>query len=270
MEEREADNLMNKQISLFSTSQDKTDDELIEEEIEFINISARQLKRSSIEVHSDLIKQLARLEYEISEVKVRILITLITSFFKKHLLSAKYEDKKIQALITKFRDAGRRSAPWKPTSERVPGRPQDGADGNRRLRWLFEPDHKFYANEVDATLVEIKYFLQTLSMAEAPTLPVDSIQESFIWLLGHPIEPGMYLDPIQLVPIEFSQLINTPKTIQSGHLIPLDRGGRHTPDNTFLMLDRSNQIQGNQTLEELLQLMERVVRGYQEKRKNNK
>lgn len=249
MQESETDSLINKHISPFKTSRNKTDDELIEEEI-------------------DLIKQLARQEYKISEVEVRKLIKLITNFFRKHLLSAEYEDKKIQAIITKFRDAGRRSAPWKPTSERVPGRPQDGSDGNRRPRWLFEPEHKFYANEVDATLVEVKYFLQALSMAKTPPLPVNSIQESFIWLLGHPVKPGEYLDPIQLIPIEFFDLINTPKTIQSGHLIPLDRGGRHIPDNTFLMLARSNQIQGNQTLEELLELMERVVRGYQENRRN--
>ncbi|MFN6563432.1 MAG: hypothetical protein RMY28_027050 [Nostoc sp. ChiSLP01] len=270
MQESEADDVINKQLSLFNTSKDKTDDELIQKENEFINISAAQLNRSPIEIHSDYIKQLARKEYEISEEKVRILITLVISFFKKYLLSAGYEERKIKALITKFRDAGRRSAPWKPTSGRVPGRPQDGKDGNRQSRWLFPPEHKFYANEVDATLVEVKYFLQTLSMAGAPSLPVNSIQESFIWLVGHRVEPGMYLDPIQLIPIEFSQLINTPRSIQSGHLIPLDRGGRHTPKNTFLMLERSNQIQGNQTLEELLELMERVVRGYQEKHKNNK
>lgn len=273
MQESEADDVINKQLSLFSTSEDKTDDELIEEENELINKSARELNLSAIEVELLSIKQLARQEYEISEDEVRKLITSITSFFRKHLLSAGYKKAEIETVITKFRDAGRRSGPWKQASSRIPGKPQDGDDGNRRRLWDFETDHKFYANKVDATLVEVKYFLQALSMAGAPPLPIDSIQESFIWLLGHSIEPGIYLDPIQLIPIEFPQFINNPKyrkSIQSGHLIPLKREGRHKPDNTFLMLKRSNQIQGDQTLEELLELMERVVRGYQEKRKNNK
>lgn len=271
MPENKADeNLINAQLQLFNSSEDKTDDELIDAEIKLINISARQAARSSIEVHSDFIKQYARQEYTISPENVRILVTLISSFFKRHLLSAGYESRKIKALITKFRDAGRRSAPWKSTSSLVPGRPQDGSDGNRINRWLLPFEHKFYAAEVDATLVEVKYYLQTLSMAEAPPLASNSIQQSFIWLLGHSVEPGTYLDPIQLIPIKFDEFITKPTAIQSGHLIPLDRGGRHTPDNTFLMLERSNQIQGNQTLEELLELMERVVRGYQERRQTNK
>ena len=102
-------------------------------------------------------------------------------------------------------------------------------------------------------------------MNGSPALPDNSIQNSFIWLLEHPVKPGIYLDPIQLINIEFSQLIDSARTIQSGHLIPLDRGGTHIPQNTFLMLDRSNQIQGNQTLDELLELMNRVVKGYNEK-----
>ncbi|MDZ8106579.1 MAG: hypothetical protein RM338_13305 [Nostoc sp. DedQUE12a] len=273
MQESQADDVINKQLSLFKISKNETYDKLIQKENEFINKSAHKLNRSPIEVQLRWIKELALQKYEISEDNVRILITLITSFFRKHLLSAGYEKAGIKAVITKFRDAGRRSGPWKQASSRIAGIPQDGDDGNRRRRWDFETDHKFYANNVDATLVEVKYFLQTLSMAGAPSLPVNSIQESFIWLLDHPIEPGMYLDPIQLIPIEFPQFINNPKyrkSIQSGHLIPLKRGGRHKPDNTFLMLERSNQIQGDQTLEELLELMERVVRSYQEKRQNNK
>jgi hypothetical protein len=189
----------------------------------------------------------------------------MSSLFKTLLLSAGYEERKIRAIITKFRDAGRRSAPWKPTSSRIPGRPQDGKDGNRINRWELSAEHKFYATQVNATLVEVKYFLQALSMNGSPVLPDNSIQNSFIWLLEHPVKPGIYLDPIQLIHIEFSQLIDSARTIQSGHLIPLDRGGTHIPQNTFLMLDRSNQIQGNQTLDELLELMTRVVKGYHEK-----
>ncbi len=80
-----------------------------------------------------VIRILTREEYAISDENVRILISAIANLFKKHLLSAGSTQKKVNALKTKFRDAGRRSAPWKPTSSRVPGRPQDGADGNRKI-----------------------------------------------------------------------------------------------------------------------------------------
>lgn len=207
-----------------------------------------------------LLIELSQHQYDISEGDVRRMIAVISNFFRAHLLGHDFPERGVQAIITKFRDAGRRSAPWRPVSGRVPGRPQDGADGNRRSRWLFEPDHKFYATEVIATLVEVKYFLQTLSMAEAPPLPADTIQESFLWLTKHPIEPGVYRDPIQLDPISLKSFIADPRSVQSGHLVPLDRGGRHVPDNTFLMLARSNQLQGNLTLDELVALMERIVR----------
>jgi hypothetical protein len=58
-----------------------------------------------------------------------------------------------RAIHTKFNDAGRRSAPWRAFSKKMPGRPQDGGDGNRINRWLLPVDHKFYATEKIATLV---------------------------------------------------------------------------------------------------------------------
>lgn len=212
---------------------------------------------------SEHIKYVSRNQYEMTEADARNLISYMIALFRNALTdTGNYKENQVRPVVTKFRDAGRRSAPWRPTSNRVPGRPQDGADGNRINRWLLPPDHKFYADEITATLVEVKYFLQTLSMSDAPQLPKNSIQKTFGWLLGHDVEPGVYLDPIQLIPISLREFLKDPRLIQSGHLTPLDRGGKHTPDNTFLMLARSNQIQGNQTLEELVALMERVVTRY--------
>lgn len=205
------------------------------------------------------LKELACYEYSIPVEEVRLMITIMTNFIRDHLVRAGHPERNVRAILTKFRDAGRRSPPWKPASARVPGRPQDGADGNRRLRWLFEADHKFYANEIDATLVEVRYYLQTLSMLNAPPLPEDSIQESFIWLTAHPVVPNAYLDPIQLVNIDLNDFVANPRMLHSGHLTPLDRGGRHEPQNAFLILQRSNQLQGNLTLPELLTLMEEIV-----------
>lgn len=224
----------------------------------------QKLLVESTETLSNLIKDLGERDDAISVAEVQILIAAITTFFKRHLIEAGYQGRNITALTTKFRDAGRRSAPWKPTSGRVPGRPQDGADGNRRPRWHFSPDHKFYADEKNATLVEVKYYLQTLAMQDAPPLPVDSFQTAFLWLLGHPVLPGEYKDPIQLIPINFIQFIQDPRSVQSGHLVPLDRGGRHIPENTFLMLARSNQLQGNLTVSELIELMAQIVDRHRE------
>ena len=205
------------------------------------------------------IKNWSSLEHSISVEEVQLFIKEIADFTRNQLRQAGFSEKGIKAIVTKLRDAGRRSPPWRPTSSRIPGRPQDGADGNRRLRWFFEPGHKFYADEVTATLVEIRYYLQILSMKNAPPLPEGAFQEDFIWLTGHKIEPGIYKDPIQLIDIDLQEVLENPRLCQSGHLIPLDRGGRHELSNAFLILARSNQLQGNMTLDELLQLMHEIL-----------
>lgn len=203
--------------------------------------------------------ELAQKEYSISVEEVRQMISLASEITRHYLIEAGYDSRSVLRLTTKLRDAGRRSPPWGAFSKRVPGRPQDGSDGNRRLRWLFEPTHKFYADEITATLVEVKYYLQVLSMNNAPSLPKQTIQNKFIWLTGHQVIPGGYLDPIQMIPIDLKVIISDLRNIHSGHLIPLDRGGKHEPKNAFLVLSRSNQLQGNLTLEELLTLMADIL-----------
>lgn len=187
------------------------------------------------------------------------LLTLLAQVLRDLAVGAGHPARQVLRITTKFRDAGRRSAPWKPTSSRVPGRPQDGADGNRINRWLLPPDHKFYADELTATLVEAKYYLQALSLTNAPGIPGSGLGDTFNWLVEHQIRPGCYLDPIQLIPIDFNEIITDARAIQSGHFVPLDRGGRHEPGNAFLMLARSNQLQGNLTLSELIRLMDEIV-----------
>lgn len=198
--------------------------------------------------------------------RLRVMISDITRLFVRLMLQAGFERRQITRITTKFRDAGRRSPPWQPASKKVPGRPQNGADGNRRLRWLFGAEHKFYADEVTATLVEIKYYLQALSFDNAPPLPNGSLETVFSWLIEHPVRPGEYLDPIQLEHIDARAVISDARLIQSGHLIPLDRGGKHEPRNAFLMLARSNQLQGNLTLDELLALMETILARHRQRR----
>ncbi|MBI4676188.1 MAG: hypothetical protein HY748_01255, partial [Elusimicrobia bacterium] len=168
---------------------------------------------------------LSQKQNRITAPETRELISLITGLFRDTLLAAGHDARKITRITTKFRDAGRRSPPWKPFSQRVPGRPQDGADGNRISRWKLPTGHKFHADEVTATLVEVKYYLQAFSMNGAPHLPPNTIQDTFSWLVEHRVEPNLYLDPIQLIPIDLPAILDNARLIQSGHLIPLDRDG---------------------------------------------
>jgi hypothetical protein len=200
-------------------------------------------------------------QLHMNEDEARALIRLISNLFKEVSLAAGFSERSTNAIMRKFRDAGRRSAPWKPTSSKLPGRPQDGDDGNRILRWLMPKDHKFYASEIVATLVEIKYYLQAFSMEGAPDISDYGFNKIFSpWLLEHELKPGEYHDPVQLSVLNFEDFLNDPRGIQSGHIFPLDRGGIHHPDNTFLMLYRSNQIQGNLTVDELLKLMREIIK----------
>lgn len=215
------------------------------------------------------IKEITSKQSKISIEEVRDLISLITSVFIDLCLEYGYDARQVLRVKTKLRDAGRRSPPWKPTSSRVPGRPQDGADGNRILRWKLDTNNKFYADEITATLTEVKYYLQLLSMNDAPPLPENTIQTSFRWMLEHDVVPGYYLDPIQLIPISLKTIIDDARTIQSGHLQPLDRGGKHEPKNAFLMLARSNQLQGNLTVKELIELMEEIIKRHKELHRKN-
>ena len=207
---------------------------------------------------------LSKYEYSISSDDAQKFIKYIKNVFDE-LMCDKYSERDVRRLTTKFRDAGRRSAPWKPTSSRVPGRPQDGSDGNRINRWLLPKNHKFYADEITACLVEVRYYLMALSFKNSPKIHDKNFIKAFHWLLPHDILPNNYLDPIQLIPIDMDKVIDDARLIQSGHIYPLDRGGKHEPKNTFLMLARSNQLQGNLSVDELLNLMEQIVNRHKKK-----
>lgn len=233
----------------------------------FYFLMARSTTQSSQQAW-DLIGDLGLSGWAITEEDVRKIIKLLPLLFRKHLTDNGFDAVKAKAIATKFRDAGRRSAPWATFSSRVPGRPQDGGDGNRINRWLLPVGHKFYATERDATLVEIKYYLQILSMTGAPAVESEKFNGNFSWLAGEKVEPGSYLDPVKLTPVDFQEVIDDPRMITSGHIHPLDRGGKHEPNNTFLMLKDSNMLQGNNTISELLQMIvgilerHRTLRGF--------
>ena len=208
------------------------------------------------ESHLDVLLRLGATGRECSEGDVLQMYRAARGHFREQLSEA--PARRVNALLTKYNDAGPRSAPWRPVSERVPGRPQDGRDGNRINRWELAKDHKFYSTRRDGVLVGIKYILQTLSMDGAPASPQE-LSQSYRWLTGHDIGPGQFRDPIQLVSVRLAEVIEHPRVITSGHLQPLDRGGRHLPANTSLMLKASNDLQGNLIVEELLDMIQGIL-----------
>lgn len=195
-----------------------------------------------------------------SDLDVDALMERIPPLFRALCADERHPDRRVAAVVTKFRDSGRRSAPTRVYSTIGPGRPQNAADGNRANRWTLPTDHRYHASKRDAQLVEIKYFLQSLSFGGAPETDIGELRTAFIWLLGHEIAPGAYLDPIMRRDLHFGQFLGNPRMITSGHFVPLARGGRHEYENTFLMLDRSNTLQNDLRFEEFLALADDILR----------
>jgi hypothetical protein len=194
-----------------------------------------------------------------TDADVDALMERIPKLFRRLCVDAGLPKKQVTAVVTKFRDSGRRSPPTAVFSSVGPGRPQNADDGNRANRWALPSDHKYYAPMREAKLVEIKYFLQSLCFVDAPEVPNPDARDAFAWLLGHELTPGAYLDPIMLRAMNFKAFLNFPRLATSGHLVPLARGGRHEPSNTFLMLDRSNTLQNDLTFDEFFALVDDVL-----------
>jgi len=223
------------------------------------------MPRRTLANQADEIADVAQKGQGLSVEEIRKLLNDLRKVYREGMVDSGFDPDGVGKLAAKFRDAGRRSAPWRAFSGRIAGRPQDGADGNRINRWLLPPDHKYYADEETATLVEVKYFLQALSMDGAPDLGTDVLTAGFHpWLIENEVRPGAYIEPIQLVPIDLAEIVLDRRRITSGHLVPLDRSGRHEPRNTFLIYSRSNQLQGNMTLNELLSLAHTLTEKHRE------
>lgn len=195
------------------------------------------------------------------------LYTAARRVFRYNLLNAGYDLSGTNALLTKFNDAGPRSAPTAAFSKVKPGRPQSGADGNRINRWLLPDDHKQYATEREARLVGARFILQALSFSNAPEVPDNPFVDTFDgWLVNHRIVPGIYLDPVMLEPIDFNEMFENPRIVTSGHLTPLSHdGGFHTIENAFLQLKKSNDLQGDNAVNELLEMMEGILQRHGQK-----
>lgn len=199
---------------------------------------------------------------EPSDEDAKELLMKARKLLKDFLIEQNCESRIIEAILRKFNDSGRRSPPWQQGNEDGHRRPQDGADGNRQNRWLFPEDHPYYATESMACLVELKFILQTFSMINIPNLPSNVLTNSFTGLLGHELISGQFLDPLTGDQIDFAEFVRDRRYLESGHIDPHGRGGRHNYNNATLMLRDSNRQQADLTINECLENMARILRNH--------
>ena len=161
-------------------------------------------------------------------------------------------------LLKKIYDITIRSAPTTTHSSEVAGLPQTGADGNRRNRWEYDEDHPYYASQQTSTLTYCRYLMQFFCIEGAPHLPseLDCGRLATLLLIEGGVAPGTYIDPISLEEVGSWNDLRTAagrRNFELGHFIPFSQGGRHTLENVFLQTLQSNRIQGDNTLDELIE-----------------
>ncbi|MCH7969308.1 MAG: hypothetical protein IH841_08720 [Thaumarchaeota archaeon] len=179
--------------------------------------------------------------------------------FKGFLLFNGIKERIVDSMLRKFNDAGRRSPPWLAGSQTGNRRPQDGADGNRRNRWLFPKTHDYYATKSMGCLVELRFVLQTLSMLNAPKLPSEILKNSFVTILQHELMPRNFLDPLTKQSPDFNKFVKDRRYIESGHVVPHAKSGKHNYKNATLMLRDSNRQQADYTIDECIRNMVLVL-----------
>ncbi len=199
---------------------------------------------------------------EPSDADAYELLMKTRKLFRDVLRDNGVEDRIIQAILRKFNDSGRRSPPWQQGNEDGHRRPQDGADGNRQNRWLFPVVHPYHATRSMGCLVETKFILQTFSMDNFPNLPSNILQNSFDGILNHNLTPRLFLDPLTGYVVDFNEFIANPKILESGHINPHGRGGRHNYNNATLMLRDSNRQQADLTIDECIENMAIILRNH--------
>jgi len=180
------------------------------------------------------------------------LLMKVRKLFRDLLRENDIPEEVIKSMLTKFNDSGRRSPPWQEGNEH----------GNRQNRWLFANNHPYHATQSMGCLVEIKFVLQTLSMRNAPNFPSDLLRNSFTEILNHELVPGTFSDPLTGDILDFNEFANDGRYVESSHITPHARGGRHSYENSTLMHRDSNRLQADLPIGECLDYMVRILRNH--------
>ena len=126
---------------------------------------------------------------------------------------------------------------------------------NRDPRWTLDPEDPQFGTEVDCKRILLRLYAMMLEFSNAPAVDDDTrlLLEGY---LGKPIEPGTYRDALTAQPLDYMDLagegaapVHGRSRFHIGHENPTI-APKHVPANVSWREERSNLIQGNQTLRE--------------------
>jgi hypothetical protein len=149
-------------------------------------------------------------------------------------------------------------------------------------RWIVAPESYLtaedprYASEEDCLAIKAKLLAEACEFSGITHVHADVV-EAVEQVLGRPFKPGAARDIItgeqltladlvlgstvstnQVGSAEFSVEYKKPLSA-GGHLNPLTRGGKHDRGNVVWMSDAGNRIQGNDTFDEIVALIQKAA-----------
>lgn len=136
---------------------------------------------------------------------------------------------------------------------------------NRDYRWATWVASPQFASRTDCRGVELQLLAQMLEFVGAPRLN-DRDKAAVESHINRPLEIDGCRCPITGEPIVYAAFLAAAENPQAGrsayhvgHLNPLTRGGRHDRGNVVWMSDAGNRIQGNDTFDEIVALIQRAA-----------
>jgi hypothetical protein len=140
---------------------------------------------------------------------------------------------------------------------------------NRDYRWATWVESPQFASRTDCRGVELQLLAQILEFVDAPRLS-DEERRQVEHHLGRELVLNSCHCPITGDPLvykDFEEAAKNPQAGKSeyhvGHLNPLTRGGKHVKENVVWMSDAGNRIQGNDTFDEIVALIQRAAAFHQ-------
>lgn len=136
---------------------------------------------------------------------------------------------------------------------------------NRDYRWATWVSSPQFASRTECRGVELQLLAQMLEFVGAPRLDArdSAAVEAHI---ERPLEIDGCRCPITGEPIVYSAFLEAAENPRAGrsayhvgHLNPLTRGGKHNRGNVVWMSDAGNRIQGNDTFDEIVALIQKAA-----------
>jgi hypothetical protein len=136
---------------------------------------------------------------------------------------------------------------------------------NRDYRWATWVASPQFASRTDCRGVELHLLAQMLEFVGAPRLDAQD-QAAVEAHIERPLEIDGCRCPITGEPIVYAAFLDAAENPRAGrsayhvgHLNPLTRGGKHNQVNAVWMSDAGNRIQGNDTFDEIVVLIQKAA-----------